>query len=107
VSREYAPNVVCRLYDGHSGVTESLWVVSDAPVGDARADASLLAAAPKLRDALAALLGKHEQIQHDPQYLAIWALAALHGQKYEGPSYIEEVHAARAALAACEEVRRV
>jgi hypothetical protein len=53
----------------------------------------------ELRDALAALVTKLDEIGADPDYKAVWALAHVHGFQYRGPNYAEALERARAVLA--------
>ena len=49
-------------------------------------------------DALRALVAKLEAIIAHPSYKAVFAIAMLHGQPYDGPDYAEELKRAKAAL---------
>jgi hypothetical protein len=53
VARSHRPGVVAELTYIDGTLLRTLYIVTDAQVGDAVADAHLLAAAPKLRDACA------------------------------------------------------
>jgi len=52
----------------------------------------------RLADALDALVKKLELIEKDPRYEAVWTSAFVHGIKYTGPTYIDEMIAAKKVL---------
>jgi hypothetical protein len=54
----------------------------------------------RLHSALDRLVKKLDEVAGDPNYRAIFALAAVRGVTYHGPQYGEELAAAKDALAA-------
>jgi hypothetical protein len=51
-----------------------------------------------IEKALRDLVEKLDLIENDPQYLAVWESAFIHGAPYTGPSYVEELEAAKKVL---------
>src|SRR3990167_1573960 len=51
-------------------------------------------------EALRSLVEQLDAVAADPRYVAVWTLYAAHGESYTGPFYIDELTAAKAALAA-------
>ena len=51
----------------------------------------------EVRDALAALINRLDEIHDDPAYKAL-ASYMIHGGRYHGPTYVAELARARAAL---------
>lgn len=46
-----------------------------------------------------ALVDKLHAIAADPRYISVWTLYQVHGGKYEGPFYVDELTALEKALA--------
>lgn len=53
----------------------------------------------KVRDALAGLVGRLDEIHADPAYRSVWTMSQIHGGPYNGPTYTAELASAREALA--------
>jgi hypothetical protein len=53
----------------------------------------------RLRRALSRLVDKLDEIAADPEFKTVWALSHSHGLVYHGPTWVEALAAARAALA--------
>lgn len=54
---------------------------------------------PRLRDCLEALVNKLEQVHQSDSYQGVAMIAAIHGFVYDGPTYAEELKAAKELLA--------
>jgi polyhydroxyalkanoate synthesis regulator phasin len=52
----------------------------------------------RLKEALTKLVQKLDIVHADSRYEGVWTIAYLHGQSYTGPTYTDELAAARAAL---------
>jgi hypothetical protein len=63
------------------------------PLDDLREDG-------QLRRALRGLVDKLDEIAADPEFKTVWALSHSHGLSYHGPTWVEALAAARAALSA-------
>ena len=68
----------------------------------ADANASLIASAPDLLAALKALTEKVDAVGANQSFLTIAALGSIHGQPYDGPTWRDELIAARDAIAKAE-----
>jgi hypothetical protein len=66
------------------------------------ANARLIAAAPELLEAVKALTSKLLALESSPEFTSVFHLAAIHGQPYEGDTYVRELEAAVAAIAKAE-----
>jgi hypothetical protein len=55
---------------------------------------------PTVREALQALVARLRAVHGSDSYRAVWTLHAMHGGRYDGPTYTDELDAAEAALAA-------
>jgi hypothetical protein len=53
----------------------------------------------EIRRKAKALVEKIEAIHADNRYRAVWEVAFVHGYKYDGPQYVEELSALKTALA--------
>jgi hypothetical protein len=53
----------------------------------------------RLQPALKRLVDKLDLIGEDPQFRSVWTMHKVHGGNYTGPTYVEELKEARAALA--------
>ena len=51
-----------------------------------------------VRDALAALVSRLDEVHAHPAYKSVWTLHMIHGGRYDGPTYVEELARAREAL---------
>lgn len=59
----------------------------------------------RLREANAALqslVDRLDEIHADPAYKSVWTSYMIHGGRYEGPTYVDALARARAALATTE-----
>jgi hypothetical protein len=68
----------------------------------AELEAELAKARETARDLLEALIGLVDQItacENDSRYISVWTIYYLHGGRYEGPFYIEEMNKAKDAIA--------
>lgn len=77
--------------------------VQAAMDGQARIYALAVAKAARLealREALRGLVRRLDEIHADGRYKAVWEISQLHVGPYIGPTYVEALNAARAALAA-------
>jgi hypothetical protein len=52
----------------------------------------------EVRKALKDLIDRLDEIHADPVYKSVWTIHQLHVGPYRGPTYIEELARARAAL---------
>ena len=52
----------------------------------------------EVRAALQGLVDKLDEIHEDPRYKSVWTSYMIHGGRYHGPTYVEELARARAAL---------
>ena len=50
-------------------------------------------------EAFRVFVDKLETVHQHPRYMAMWEVAQLHVGQYDGPNYIDELNAAREALA--------
>ena len=50
--------------------------------------------------ALAGLVNRLDAIHADPRYESVWTSYMIHGGRYNGPTYVEELARARATLKA-------
>jgi len=53
-----------------------------------------------LREALGGLVARLDEIHGDSRFQSVWMMAEVHGNPYTGPTYENELNAARAALEA-------
>lgn len=51
-----------------------------------------------LEVAARALVGKLNEVMKNPNYLGVWTVAAIHGVKYDGPTWGKELAALEAVL---------
>jgi hypothetical protein len=65
---------------------------------DGKEIAALRARAAKLEAALAGLVNRLDEIHEDPAYKSVWTLHQIHVGPYRGPTYVDAMAAARAAL---------
>lgn len=77
-------------------------VVGEIMAGLRRLRAPVEAAPAGVTSALRKLVERLELIHADPQYKSVWVLAGNRGFAYSGPTYTDELTAAKAALAAIE-----
>lgn len=56
-------------------------------------------------EALRALVDKLEQIKAHPSYQAVWSIADVHGFKYVGPDWEEELKQAKILLSEWEDTK--
>lgn len=54
----------------------------------------------ELRGALQGLVDRLDEIHADPAYKTVWTIHQIHVGPYRGPTYVEELARARAALKA-------
>lgn len=54
--------------------------------------------AVKLREALRVLIEKLDEVHDNPEYASVWTIWHVHCGDYEGPTYIEELEAAKSVL---------
>jgi hypothetical protein len=59
---------------------------------------ALLARVAKLEAALSGLVYRLDEIHEDLAYKAVWTSYMLHGGRYQGPTYVDALAEARAAL---------
>jgi len=65
---------------------------------EARERQRMLAEIEQLKAALQALVDKLDEIHADPRYKSVWTSYMIHGGQYHGPTYVDELARARAAL---------
>ena len=65
---------------------------------DSTVEALVEARTAPLRAALKGLVDRLDEIHADPRYESVWASYMIHGGRYNGPTYVEELARARAAL---------
>jgi hypothetical protein len=53
----------------------------------------------RLREALQGLVDRLDEIHANPAYKSVWTVNQLHAGPYTGPTYVEALARARAALA--------
>src|SRR3990167_1640318 len=88
------------LDEAPSSVTDGISRLQlDLDVEHERAEAAERRAAQAV-EALRSLVEQLDAVAADPGYVAVWTLYAAHGASYTGPFYIDELTAAKAALAA-------
>ena len=68
------------------------------PGFDASTCLSLVEALEEMRGALAALVSRLDEIHADPAYKSVWTVNQIHAGPYSGPTYVEALARARAAL---------
>ena len=81
---------------GHAGISDQDAAEYIAAHDPAAADRELLKGCER---ALGALTDKLHSLPKDDRYMAPWIMYALHGQKYEGPFYDDELKSATAFVA--------
>ena len=59
---------------------------------------ALRARVAKLEAALSGLVCRLDQIHDDPAYKSVWTVHQLHVGPYQGPTYVDALAVARAAL---------
>ncbi len=52
----------------------------------------------RLREALAGLVNRLDEVHDDERYQSVWVLYQIHGGKYTEPTYTEALENARRAL---------
>ena len=52
----------------------------------------------RLNEALAELVNRLDEIHADPAYQSVWTIHQIHAGPYRGPTYVEALARARAAL---------
>jgi uncharacterized protein YhaN len=76
--------------------------VAEAERDTARAEClrlrKVVASDAKLREALQSLCDRLDKVHDDPNYAAVWRVSQIHIGQYTGPTYWNELAAARAAL---------
>jgi hypothetical protein len=80
------------------------YVIGNCPICGMREDEVKLGATGELRAALQGLVDRLDQIHADPAYKSVWTSYHVHGGRYDGPTYVEALARARAALAGLDEV---
>lgn len=53
----------------------------------------------EVREALAALVKRLDEIHADPAYKSVWVINQLHAGSYTGPTYVDALVRAREVLA--------
>ena len=52
-----------------------------------------------LTEATEKFIHKIEEFHKDPRYIGVWQMYVIHGGKYDGPQYAEELKELKLALA--------
>ena len=65
---------------------------------DSTVDALVEAETARLRAALEGLVNRLDEIAADPDFRSVWTLHYVHGGDYRGPTWVEALARARAAL---------
>jgi len=65
---------------------------------DSTVDALVEARTAPLRAALQGLVDRLDEIHADPAYQSVWTSYMIHGGRYQGPTYVDALARARAAL---------
>jgi hypothetical protein len=103
ISDERAARLL-RLTDGHPGMATmseiERWEQREIPISQSDLVALIAEreAAGKVREALWALIDKLDALEASPEYNGVWNSYRVHGGRYTGPNYAEELKAARQAL---------
>jgi len=63
-------------------------------------NAALLAQLATAKEALSGLVNRLDEVNRDPGFKAVWTSYQAHGASYTGPTWVEALNKARAALVA-------
>lgn len=105
------PAHVTQLLRGNSAYDVPVWATRADAVrfGNPGADHTALFLHPdpkvkELREALATLVDKLDAVHADERLRAVWTVSQMHIGAYAGPTYTDELAAARAALTGGKEM---
>ena len=79
------------------------WVAETVETADARLIVRAVNAHSVLLDALRALADRLDEINLHPSFAGIHSIAHVHGFEYDGPTWVEPLADARAAIALAEQ----
>jgi hypothetical protein len=95
-------NGICNICGKDYGKGHICQFPSDAP---SPSPSPLVIAADQLAQRLNTLATTLDAIENSPSYKAAWEIAFLHGHKYIGPNWKDDLTEARTALANYKRVR--